>query len=492
MGKTHPNILFILSDQHRFCDVGYAGNDQLATPHLDRLAAESAVFDHAYSNCPVCVPARGTLLTGLHACRHGAASNDLPVYPDAPSIARALNGAGYQTAYVGKWHLGGVPRDRFIPEEERLGFQYWRGCNCNHDYMNAYYDDNDNRRHPIEGYEPIAQTTLALDYLQSRKGDEAPWALWLCFGTPHDPYLRMPEADVARCHERAKDIRLRGNAMDYVEFDYEPTGDHHAALAPGEPEPPMMRFFRTRRAQFENLPLDYAGYYRHIEYIDEQVGRVLKYLDENNLAEDTIVVYTSDHGNMLGSHGLINKQWYHEESARIPFVIRWPGQIQPGHRDDALSLVDVTPSLLGLSGARCDYDFDGRDLSDVMRSPGAASHDFVYLYSLIPAHQAWRREVFSWRAITDGHVIYAANQDASPLACYDLDADPLEMNNLIGQSPEGLGELQNLLQSQVERHDGFKPWQALTKEKGLLDAWNKSQVYFGFSPTLVTDDMERR
>ena len=125
--------------------MGCAGNTEVSTPNIDAIAAEGAMFRNAYSNCPVCVPVRGTLLTGLHPLRHGAAGNDLPIRTDLRSVADELNDAGYDTAYIGKWHLGGVPRDQFITEDRRLGFRYWRANNCNHDYMNYFYDDNDNK-----------------------------------------------------------------------------------------------------------------------------------------------------------------------------------------------------------------------------------------------------------------------------------------------------------------------------------------------------------
>ena len=163
-----PNILFVFSDQHRFCDLGYAGNPEVETPNLDSLAREGAHFTHAYTSCPLCVPARGTLLTSLHALRHGAAANDRAIKNDCTSVAHVLTGAGYNTAYIGKWHLGGVPRNQFITKERRLGFEYWRGCECNHNYLSAYYDDNDNVRHLIDGYEPITQTNLAIEYMSSK------------------------------------------------------------------------------------------------------------------------------------------------------------------------------------------------------------------------------------------------------------------------------------------------------------------------------------
>lgn len=461
-----PNILFILSDQHRFCDLGCAGNAAVSTPNLDMLSRAGARFDRAYSNCPVCVPARGTLLTGLHALAHGAASNDLPIRTDVTSVADVLHGAGYLTGYVGKWHLGGVPRDQFIDEGRRLGFRYWRGCNCNHDYLNAYYDDDENVRHPIAGYEPFAQTELALHFLKTH-GD-APWALFLCFGTPHDPYLRLPEGEA----EALEAPPLRDNAREWAEDGFIPGPDHRAyGLLP------------RGGYQMEDLPRMLAGYYRHIEHIDSCVGRVLHSLRVNGLEEDTIVVYTSDHGDMLGSHGLTFKQWYYEESAHIPLVVMWPGRIETGAREQIITLADLAPTLLGLLGLHFPEKVDGLDLSDcVQHADGRGARD-AYLYSIIPCHQAWRRAVGSWRAVVRGDFKYAANEDGTPLALYNLKSDPLEKNNLIGTADAALlEEMKEALRAHVSRFDGFVPWQRLTIARGLGEKWDESQRHFGYPP----------
>lgn len=145
--KQNPNILFLFSDQHRWCDLGCYGNDQIISPNLDAFAQKAIRFNNCISNSPVCVPARGSLLTGLFPLRHGAVSNDLPMRKDVESISHVLAREGYHTGYIGKWHLAGIPRDQYIPEGKgRFGFKEWKVANCNHDYMNAYYYDEENKR----------------------------------------------------------------------------------------------------------------------------------------------------------------------------------------------------------------------------------------------------------------------------------------------------------------------------------------------------------
>ncbi len=455
-----PNIIFILSDQHRFCDVGYAGNTQVDTPHLDALAADGAYFNSAYSNCPLCVPARGTLLTGLHALNHGAAANDMPIIEKTPSIAQVLNQAGYSTAYIGKWHLGGVPRDQFITEERRLGFSYWNGCNCNHDYLNAYYDDHDNVRHQIAGYEPIGQTDLALDYLDSQQDNEAPAALWLCFGTPHDPYLLQPEDDLEYYFDQ--NLTLRSN-VDQVNMK-DPVENKPDAAA------------------------SYAGYYGHIRQLDRQIGRIVDWLKTHGEYENTIIVYTSDHGDMLFSHGYLNKQLYFDESARVPFILSWPGHVPSGQRTQLISLVDAAPTLLGLLDLRFEGEVDGHDVSPALLNPRAKGQESVYFYSYVPCHQAAHRAIGSWRAVTDGKFMYAADQNNQPVCLYNLEQDPQQLQDIKDDEAarQDKVRLAALLNHQVLLYDGYVPWEKLLKQLGLSDVWEASEHYFsGLWPTLV-------
>ncbi|MGN1025942.1 MAG: sulfatase [Faecousia sp.] len=443
------NVILILSDQHRFCDVGYMGNQAVETPVLDRLASEGACFTNMYSSCPLCVPARGTIFTGLHALKHKAAANDLPVDPAAPSLAKAFHSAGYQTAYIGKWHLGGTPRDKFIDREERLGFDYWRGCNCNHEYLDAYYDDNDNCRHPIDGYEPIAQTDLALEFLKGNNGQ--PFLLCLSYGPPHDPYFALPEGVLE--HFQAKEFPLRPNAVDQKIQD-----------------------FALRNKNLHDL---YAGYYAQISCLDKQIGRIVDWLKESGHAEDTILIYTSDHGDMLGSHGFANKQIWYEESAKVPCLFWAPGLVEPGVRQQLLSLVDLAPTICGL----CQVPYgkaDGKNISDAVRNPDTKGQDYVYFYSYVPCHQASMRKVKSWRAITDGRYKLIADSKGKIVGFYDCQEDPLEENNLKKESrtAEKRDAMMAVLRREVQKQDGFVPYEELLNQAGLIQPWVESERFF--------------
>lgn len=451
--RKKPNLIFVLSDQHRFCDLGYAGNRDVDTPHLDTLAQESAVFDAAYSNCPLCVPARGSLLTALHALRHGAAANDLPIRPACESIATVLKHAGYDTAYIGKWHLGGPPRDAFIPHYNRLDFDYWRGYNCNHDYLNGYYDDNSNLRHRLEGYAPVGETGLALEYLDSTQRSDKPFAMFVCYGTPHDPYNLLPAGELERYLE--KDLTLRRNcAQQLVQGEM--------VLAPYHPK------------------AYYAGYYAHIHLLDQQIGRLIRKLKEMSKYENTIFVYTSDHGDMLGSHGFANKQLFYEESVHVPLLICWPEYVPAGPRHTAVGLVDLAPTILGMMGLQFQTDVDGEDISACVLHPEKPHHRCVYLYSYVPCHQAQNRKIASWRALTDGNTLLAADENSEILALFTNRDDPLQMHNQKDDARHAatLAKWKAKLDQQVQIHDGYIPWQELLKKNQLDDLWNESDAFF--------------
>ncbi|HEV2126604.1 MAG TPA: sulfatase-like hydrolase/transferase, partial [Chloroflexota bacterium] len=188
-----PNLLFLFADEMRGSALGCAGNPDVQTPHLDRIAAEGVRFTHAVANNAVCTPARGSLLAGCWPQTHRAVANDLPADPAAPSIARSLGQAGYRCGYIGKWHLGGMPRDRFIPPgPERLGFDdFWAAWNCQHRYLQAKYHLNGSSEPvAIDGvYEPEVQTDLALEWIGHRgPASDSPWCLYLSYGPPHEPY----------------------------------------------------------------------------------------------------------------------------------------------------------------------------------------------------------------------------------------------------------------------------------------------------------------
>ncbi|MDF2715859.1 MAG: Arylsulfatase, partial [Paenibacillus sp.] len=284
-----PNVVYVFSDQHRSEASGYAGNPDVRTPHLDRLASESICFKTAVSGLPLCCASRASLLTGQYPLTHGVFVNDVPIGQNAVSVAEAFAAGGYDTAYIGKWHVDGRGRSEFIPQERRLGFAFWRGMECTHDYNESYYyayaDEPVKRK--WEGYDAEAQTRCAQSYIKNR--DKAkPFVLFLSWGPPHNPYDAAPEP-YKQLYDPAK-LTLRGNIP---------------------------------KAAEEQSRKELAGYYAHITALDALIGQLRATLAEENIDEDTIFVYTSDHGDMLGSQGRQRKQWPWDESILVPFLLRY-------------------------------------------------------------------------------------------------------------------------------------------------------------------------
>ena len=285
-----PNVLYLLADQWRAVATGYAGDPNVKTPHLDRLANQSVNFTHAVSGCPVCSPHRASLMTGQFPLTNGVFMNDVHLRDDATCLAEVFHAAGYDTGYIGKWHLDGRGRSNYIPPESRQGFDYWKVLECTHNYNHSfYYAGNDPTKRTWPDYDAIAQTQDAMQYVKEHARGDKPFVLFLSWGPPHNPYQTAPQ---------------KYRAM------YDPD---KLQLRPNVPES-MQKQPRQ----------DLAGYYAYCTALDDCIGDLLKMLDDAGLTRETIVVFSTDHGAMLGSQGQYRKQKPWDESIRVPLLIRYP------------------------------------------------------------------------------------------------------------------------------------------------------------------------
>jgi len=453
-GKRRPNLLFVFADQMRGMDMGCAGNVEVKTPTLDRLAGEGAMFRQAFANCPVCTPSRATILTGCYPLTHRAVANDVPLPADQTTIANVLREAGYRTGYVGKWHLDGVPRDRFTPPgERRQGFDFWAAWNCAHAYLSgrAYRDGPE----PIDlvGYEPVGHTDLALEFL--RQQDARPFCLFVSWGTPHAPYRDAPEECLSRYDPAA--VTLRANYRD------EPPDGFRKLEQPLSPREAL------------------AGYYAHITALDEQLGRLLAELERQGSADETIVVFTSDHGDMLWSHGMVKKEQPWAESIRIPLLIRWSGRVAAGRvSDELVSTADFAPTLLRLLGLDVPDSMEGADLSDVVLSDAAAGPESVWLLEPIIVDQGAAQGIRQWRGVRTKRHTYARWYDGAGWLLYDNEADPYQMTNLI-DSPDHAGlraEMERLVDDWLAKTgDPCGSWDETIRQLGLQELWHRREHY---------------
>ncbi|HAH49557.1 MAG TPA: sulfatase, partial [Planctomycetaceae bacterium] len=185
--KQQPNILFILTDQWRAQSIGYAGNEQVKTPNIDELARSSVNFKNAVSGCPVCCPFRGSLMTGQRPLTHGVFLNDVQLPAKSVTIAEVMDQAGYETGFIGKWHLDGRGRTAFTPRERRQGFEFWRALECTHNYNNSFYYADSPERKTWEGYDAFAQTRVARQFIRTQSKAGQPFLLVMSYGSPHNP-----------------------------------------------------------------------------------------------------------------------------------------------------------------------------------------------------------------------------------------------------------------------------------------------------------------
>ncbi len=432
--EKKPNVVFVLADQWRAQACGYAGDPNLQgkTPNLDKLAAESVNFTHAVSCCPVCTPYRASLITGQYPLTHGLFLNDLCLSTRATSIAQAYARAGYDTGYIGKWHLDGHGRSAYIPPERRQGFGYWKVLECTHDYNRSpYYAGNDPTPRMWPGYDVIPQTQDAQAYIAEHAKSAKPFLLILAWGPPHNPYETAP----------AQYRKL---------FDAEKL---------------------TVRANVEGDPRkDLAGYYAHIAAMDACLGELLKTLDDAGQRDNTVFVFTSDHGDMLGSHGQSRKQKPWDESIRVPLLVRYPAAQAKGRVLDApINTPDLMPTLLGLSGVPIPSSVQGDDFSGLIRG-GAAPEDNPVLVACPTPFGEWLREKGGreYRGVRTRQHTYVRDLQG-PWLLYDNDADPYQLANLANK-PAHVGvqarlelELQKLLQ---KTHDHFQPGPAYIEKWG--------------------------
>jgi len=425
--KPLPNVVFVLADQWRAQAFGFAGDANVKTPHLDRLASQSVRFINAIAGISVCCPTRASLLTGQRALTTGVFLNDVPLDPKAVTLAKELRRAGYATAYIGKWHLNGDGRSRFIPRERRQGFDYWKALECTHDYNHSSYYADGLEKLSWNGYDAIAQTEDATNYLRAHASSREPFLLFLAWGPPHDPYATAPVKYRALYSQRK--IQLSSNV------------------------PEAMR--DTARELL-------AGYYAHCTALDDCVGTLLRVLRETGLEQNTLVVFTSDHGDLLGSHGGRNKQQPFDECVRVPLLLHWPAGLGTrGRKLDALiNSEDLMPTILGLCGLPIPPTVEGLDYSDYLRG-GKNPSDGATLISCVAPFGQWTRKVGGreYRGVRTLRYTYVRDL-AGPWLLFDNRQDPGQMNNLVGR-PGSAGvqaSLDSILNRKLaEAHDQFLP-----------------------------------
>ncbi len=436
--QTSPNVLIILTDQWRAQAIGYAGDPNINTPHLNDLAAKSVNFKNAVSGMPVCSPFRASLITGQRPLTHGVFMNDVQLDTAAVTFGKIFSKAGYDTGYIGKWHLDGHGRLSFIPPgKRRQGFDFWKGNECTHDYNHSvYYENQDSERKIWDGYDTFSQTDAAIDYMKDRKTGDKPFSLILSYGTPHAPYLTAPEEYQKRFDPDS--IQLRENVPEDMK---------------------------------EQVKKDLAGYYAHIAALDDMVGKLISNLKETGQLDNTIIVFTSDHGDLLGSHGAYKKQQPYDESIRVPMLWYIPDNlsINPGENDALINSEDILPTLLALCNIGIPETVEGISYKEYLE--GKEVIDRAALIACVQPFGQWNRVEHNgreYRGLRTQRYTYTRDLNG-PWLLFDNEKDLYQMTNLVNHAEytELQTNLNDLLTERLkENGDEFLPGMEYIKKWG--------------------------
>lgn len=473
LGQAHaasrPNIIVFLPDQLPAHELSVFGGQNIPTPNMDRMVAEGVSFTNALSTCPLCAPYRGMLLSGLYPTHNGMLLNWLESNPRDPSVAQTLRRAGYATAYIGKWHLNAGkmkqdglfmsqeareleaagdysrrplveneyvrrhPEPEFVPPgPARRGFDYWAAFNFHTEYKHAYYYRDTGQRLFMPTYEPDSEVTMAMDFIRQQSSQQVTQQL-----TKTQPFF-------------------------VVISPHPPHQPWSAESAPPEFVPRV----RSELVRRPNVPVngpkgagDPRYYYAMLGAVDAALGRLMNFLDATAISKDTLLILTSDHGEMMGSHGKWEKMSPYEEALRVPLVFRWPGRLQAGRKCEALfTPMDHHPTLAALAGTQAPAGIDGRDLSAEILAGGNRGQREYALIANYSSHWDYFHSEWpwpEWRGVRTRRHTYV-KWFSGKEELFDNLSDPYQMQNVVASDSATLNHLRDVMRSLLrEAHDEF-------------------------------------
>jgi arylsulfatase A-like enzyme len=396
-----PNVVVFFTDQQRWDSTGLGGNPLDLTPNFDRVARAGTHVARSFTCQPVCAPARSSLQTGRYATNTGVWRNGYALDPTLPTLATLFGEAGYATGYIGKWHLA---NEEPVPAAQRGGYDYWLGSNALEFTSDAYDTrmyDGDNQAVKLPGYRVDAQTDAAIRFIDARAGEERPFFLFLSYLEPH--------------HQNHRD-------------DY-PAPDGYRERYAGRWTPPDLA------ALGGTAQRDLGGYWGMVKRLDEAYGRLLDALKSLDLRDNTIVLFTSDHGCHFKTRNAEYKRSCHEASIHVPTALSGPGFDGGGEVRELVSLIDLPPTLLDAAGLPVPAAMEGRSLLPLLRGERDGWQDDVFMQiSESQVGRAVRTQRWKYSVVApdaDGGRVPAAERYIEEFL-YDLEADPYELTNLIG------------------------------------------------------------
>jgi len=475
-GKPKPNILFIFSDDHAVQAISTFGSKVNKTPNIDRIANEGIALERCFCCNSICAPSRAAVLTGKHSHINGLMTNGNLFDGSQMTFPKRLQKVGYQTALIGKWHLRSDP----------TGFDHWQILPGQGNYYNPdFIDANGKTRYT--GYVTDITTDLALDWLKNERDADKPFLLMCQHKAPHRTWapgprhltmyddVTIPEPLTLFDDYANRNPALQNNEMEIgrhmmMEYDLKVAGSEvKDVLGRAFKNPELRRMTPEQRARWDAAyePKNQAfreakltgkdlvrwkyqryikDYLRCVASVDDNVGRLLDYLDGAGLADNTLVIYSSDQGFYLGEHGWYDKRWMYEESFRMPFVARWPAAIKPGTRTRALAQnIDFCPTFLEAAGIDVPQEVQGKSLMPLFRGHARNWRKSLYYHYYekgehnVPRHQGVRSDRYK--------LIHYYDSDTWEL--FDLEQDPQELKSIYDDP--AAGEIRRQMHAELKR-----------------------------------------
>lgn len=439
--EQRPNLLFIFADQFRKSSLGFLNEDPVSTPNIDQLAQSGVVFSKAIANHPLCSPYRAMLMSGKYPLSNGVIANchsGRTAYgnflkKEEICFSDVLAHNDYSAGYVGKWHLDGPSPtapgedeiwDSWCPPDHRHGFSFWHAYGTHNRHNHPYYwttNASEDQKTFVDQWSPEYEADVIIDYINNpgsiHRQDKKPFALFWGINPPHTPFNEVPER-YKKIYEgktfqdvlNRPNIKLDGNqALKDIGV-----GDHGV----------------------ENKIHEAPDYFAAVNGVDDQIGRVIAHLKDKGLYENTIIIFSSDHGEMLGSQGLMHKNVWFNEALEIPFIVNWPDRIKPGTNDLLISVPDFMPTILGLMnlGDKLPVGLEGKDYSPIFSGKTIERPDCQLFFGSEP-QTPWVGK----RGIRTDRYTYAEVKDKENnkhFFVYDNENDPFQMQNIYGQNLE--------------------------------------------------------
>lgn len=467
---SKPNVILIYPDQMRFDCMSKLGHPTVKTPNLDALADESTMFMNAYTSFPLCCPFRGSLMTGLYAHKNGMWCNHMPIPLNQEFVADLAKNDGYHTGWIGKWHLNGGPKFVQVPEKYHLGFEEFTGYSRGHHYTKSlFYKKGDPTPRTSDRYEPEFQTDQMIDFVDRTVSGGQSFFGMMCYGLPHPPVNEIPPEYVVY---KPEDIVIPDTVPEY--------------------EKAKVREFSSK-------------YFSMIHVVDRETGKLIKHLKEKGLWDNTLFIFVSDHGELLGEHGLWHKRSFHEGSQHVPLLIHVPGQKASRVEQLVDPSVDLAPTILDYCGIDIPSVMQGQSLRKLIeKGEDKDKNDYIYCQVIGIDENDWNRGhiemkggvsnenircTFPERGIRTKEWVYIEKCGA-PHLLFNLKKDPEERFNLVddGKHLDKVLEMRAWLEKLMAKYEDDWSIRVTEAPEGYQDPREAEFSFTDFMAQAIVDD----